>query len=504
MLEYNKSSGAWRVIVAIFRTGAIADDSIDTRIKRYLQYGCWDAFEIPATLDGEFLGKEKLKIKLSATVSNAIESIQKSHLLSSNFKRNSIIGSSKAIMSILETLEQASKEDFPLLITGETGTGKELFAAAAHENSQRSKNAMISLDCGSLPETTINGELFGYKKGAHSLADEPKDGLIKIAHESTLFLDEIGNLPISLQPVLLRVLDRKEVWPLGALKPEKVDFRLICATNEDLSRKISNGTFREDLYHRINVVSIHIPPLRDRKDDVIDIAEFFLNKAKKQGKIVGFTQEFLNALKGYHWPGNVRELQNAINMARISARGVENLTPHHLPAIIFNHWIATVGHVVHKPTDDEQAEIWKEVLISPKNESSHQRLPYEMDYEDGNPLSLGHLNDDIKPDLPGADNSSVEITPENIIEGKIKWKQLKTLSYHKRVSIMVAAKSLWMDQQQNLAKLLEVKPNTLDRFFSTAKTKAEDGDLNVDQLKPHLDSKHHLCLEKFFVPLRKS
>ncbi len=226
----------------------------------------------------------------------------------------SIIAESNALREILKTVEKIAPFDTTVLITGESGTGKEVLARLIHKKSKRSKKPFITVNCGAIPEDLLESELFGYKKGAFTGANADKKGLIEEANGGTLFLDEIGELPLNLQVKLLRVLQEGEIKPLGASKPKKVDVRFIAATNRNLEKLVKEGRFREDLYYRLNVINIEIPPLRKRKEDILPLAKFFIKKVAAKYNIPPKTlsKKAEKQLLEYNWPGNVRELENTI------------------------------------------------------------------------------------------------------------------------------------------------------------------------------------------------
>jgi transcriptional regulator with PAS, ATPase and Fis domain len=229
-------------------------------------------------------------------------------------------------------IEQVAPTKSNVLILGESGTGKSLVAELIHKNSPRRDGPFISINCAAIPETLLEAELFGYKKGAFTGAVADKKGLIELANGGTLFLDEIGDLPLGLQAKLLKFLETYEFIPLGDVQKKKVDIRLISATNKNLEELIEEGKFREDLYYRLSVIELKIPPLRERKEDIPVLVYYFLEQASKQHnkKIKGITNEALSYLLNYDWPGNVRELRNVIERAVILARD-EYILPHDLP-----------------------------------------------------------------------------------------------------------------------------------------------------------------------------
>jgi DNA-binding NtrC family response regulator len=248
-------------------------------------------------------------------------------------KRSGIIGKSSAISQCLDAVGTASATDASVLITGETGTGKELFASAIHENSKRSANNFIVVDCGALPETLAEGILFGHEKGAFTGADRKHAGLLEQAEGGTLFLDEIGDLPLNIQKTFLRALQEKRVRPLGAGKEVSIDFRLVAATNRDLEMMIRKSLFREDLLFRIRAIEIRLPPLRDRREDIQEITIHIVHRLCQQYKmgIKGISQEFFDVLNSQEWPGNVRELINVLEHSLASAVQDPIIVPKHIP-----------------------------------------------------------------------------------------------------------------------------------------------------------------------------
>ncbi len=243
-----------------------------------------------------------------------IENISLKDQINDKYRYNGIIGKSKKIKEVIDTIKQISDTDVNVLITGESGTGKELVAKAIHYSGKRKNSPFVPINCSSLPDNLLESELFGYQKGAFTGAYKNKDGLFKIANKGTIFLDEIGDMPLSLQAKILKVLDSGEFLPLGGTKTIKTDTRIICATNVDLNQAILEGRFREDLYFRINVVNIHIPPLRERREDINLLMDHFIEKfsMKLNKKIKGISESAKEILLRYSWPGNVRELENVI------------------------------------------------------------------------------------------------------------------------------------------------------------------------------------------------
>ncbi|NLE02345.1 MAG: sigma 54-interacting transcriptional regulator, partial [Fibrobacter sp.] len=236
---------------------------------------------------------------------------------------NGIIGQDYAMLQIFELIQDLARSDFPVVVTGESGTGKELIAAAIHKESDRRDCSFIAVNCGALPEGTLESELFGHVRGAFTGAIRDKKGRFELADKGTLFLDEIAELTPRMQVKLLRVLQEGVIEPVGSEVPKKVDVRIICATNRNLSEMVAKGEFREDLFYRLAVVPIVLPPLRERRNDIILLARHFLDiTSKKLGKSdVTFSDDTISLLMNYNWPGNIRQLQNVIQFALIKCRG---------------------------------------------------------------------------------------------------------------------------------------------------------------------------------------
>ncbi len=230
------------------------------------------------------------------------------------FRFDNIIGASAGLQELLSRVEKVAVRDTSVLITGESGTGKELIAQAIHYNSPRQEKKFVAINCGALPASLLESELFGYKKGAFTGAGENRQGLLETADGGTLFLDEVGNLPMNVQKTLLRFLQEQEFHRIGDPTPTKVDVRLLSATNTDLKVAVKNGEFREDLFYRLNVVNIHLPPLRERRDDIPLLAAHFirLQNVKFGTTVKGLSPEALEAAVEFVWPGNIRQLKNVI------------------------------------------------------------------------------------------------------------------------------------------------------------------------------------------------
>lgn len=250
-----------------------------------------------------------------------------------------MIGTAPKMRAIFELIGNIAPQSSRVLITGESGTGKELVARAIHENSARSKNPFITINCGAFPETLLESELFGYMKGAFTGANENRSGLFQAAHGGTLFMDEIGNMSVTMQVKLYRVLQEGKVRPIGSTEESDVDVRVIAATNKDLEKEIAEGRFREDLYYRLSVIPIHLPPLRERREDIPLLARDFLERFSKSmsKNIDGIEPEAIRLLEVYDWPGNVRELENTIERA-VALESRHRISTEALPDRIRTHF----------------------------------------------------------------------------------------------------------------------------------------------------------------------
>ena len=254
-----------------------------------------------------------------------------------------IIGSSPKMRAIFELIQNVAPQNSRILITGESGTGKELVARAIHENSARAKAPFITINCGAFPETLLESELFGYVKGAFTGANENRRGLFQAAHGGTLFMDEIGNMSVTMQVKLYRVLQEGKVRPVGSTEESDVDVRVIAATNKNLEKEIAEERFREDLYYRLSVIPIELPSLRERPEDIPLLAREFLQRfSKAMGKsIEGIEPEAMRRMEVYEWPGNVRELENTIERA-VALESGKRISVESLPDRIRNHFGETV------------------------------------------------------------------------------------------------------------------------------------------------------------------
>jgi two-component system response regulator AtoC len=304
--------------------------TIDTAVQA-MKAGAYDYISKPFKFDEILMvlrkanERERLKIE-NRRLLNQIEAIRKEDQFLD------IIGKSPAMRSVFKLVEKVADYTTTVLITGESGTGKEMVAKSIHCSGNRSKHRMVSVNCGGIPENLLESELFGYKKGAFTGASQDKAGLIQDAHLGTLFLDEIGELPLPLQVKLLRVLQESELRPIGANQVLKIDTRVIAATSKDLEKEVQTGAFRQDLFYRLNVLNIKLPPLRDRSEDIPLLCEHFCGifNQKLQKNIKAFSSGALACLLKYPWPGNVRELENVVERTMVLAED-ETLGPEHLP-----------------------------------------------------------------------------------------------------------------------------------------------------------------------------
>src|SRR5215470_12912658 len=255
---------------------------------------------------------------------------------------DNIIGQSSKMRSIFELIQTIAPQSSRVLITGESGTGKELVARAIHENSQRSQAPFITINCGAFPETLLESELFGYVKGAFTGANENRQGLFQAAHGGTLFMDEIGNMSLTMQVKLYRVLQEGKVRPIGSTEESDVDVRIIAATNKDFEKEIAEGRFREDLYYRLSVIPVQVPALRERREDIPLLARHFLERFRKtmEKPIEGISPDAMSKLEAYDWPGNVRELENTMERAVALETGRE-ISPRVLPDRILGYGSAS-------------------------------------------------------------------------------------------------------------------------------------------------------------------
>lgn len=284
-----------------------------------LRKGAYDMLTKPFEPE-ELLYRVKNAMKQTQLI---VENRELREELVGKFRFDKIIGASDSLQVVMDKVEKIAVRDTSVLITGESGTGKELIAQAIHYNSLRKENKFVAINCGALPESLLESELFGYKKGAFTGANSDRQGLLEAADGGTLFLDEVGNLPMNVQKTLLRFLQEQEFHRIGDTKTVKVDVRVLSATNSDLKSSVKDGSFREDLYYRLNVVNLHLPPLRERVSDIPLLAAHFVNlqNIKFGTQIKGMAPDAMDAMLRYTWPGNIRQMKNVIEASMAMESG---------------------------------------------------------------------------------------------------------------------------------------------------------------------------------------
>jgi two-component system response regulator PilR (NtrC family) len=316
-----------RDIVAFMMT---AFASTETAVEA-MRLGAVDYFTKPFSMD-----ELRLKIRQHVEASRLKqENVLLKRALNFSHSFSNIIGRSEPMLALFKMIETIARTSSTVLITGESGTGKDLVARALHCNSLRCDQPFVALNCGAVPETLLESELFGHMRGAFTGADQNKKGLIEVAERGTIFLDEIGEMNAAMQVKLLRVLQERRFRRLGGTDEVRADVRVIAATNQDLPRLVAEGRFREDLFYRINVIGLHLPPLRDRVEDIPLLAEHFLAKfaTNMEKPVRGISREAQERLTAYRWPGNVRELENAVERA-VAMEQTPTLLPESLPPYV--------------------------------------------------------------------------------------------------------------------------------------------------------------------------
>ena len=328
LLEYIRQVSPETIVIMI-----TAYASTETAIQA-LKLGAYDYITKPFNVDEIKIIIEKALEKKRLKEENIY--LKKELQLREKHRFGSIVGKNKKMVALYRLVEQIAPTSTTVLISGESGTGKELIARAIHNHSPRQDKQFVSINCGALPETLLESELFGYLKGAFTGATSNKKGLFEVANGGTLLLDEIGDMSPSMQVKLLRVLQDKIIRRVGGLQEIKVDVRIITSTNQDLQRLVEEKRFREDLFYRVNVMQIRIPPLRERKDDILLLANHFLNIYNQEvGKnIQGYHERTKAYLESYSWPGNVRELENMVERA-VALETTDLIMPDRLPEKIY-------------------------------------------------------------------------------------------------------------------------------------------------------------------------
>jgi len=348
--------------------------SIETAVKA-IKLGAYDYITKPFSPDS-------LRIAINRALERKSLVIENHHLrkqLKAKNEADTTVGQSEAMRNIYELVRRTAPTDSTVLITGESGTGKELIAQAIHDYSLRAEREFITVDCSSLVETLLESELFGHVKGSFTGAIQAKYGSFELANGGTFFFDEIGNLSLDIQAKLLRVIQEKEIRPVGSERTIRVDVRIIAATNQDLREATLQKSFREDLFYRLNVVPIHLPPLRERKEDIPLLVNHFLKKYNKKREILisSVAPETMKLLSDYNWPGNIRELENAIERALILEDG-DTLLPRCFP------WLAH-----HKQTKSYAAAAGGKIYSLEELEKQHiRRVLEETNNHKGRAASL--------------------------------------------------------------------------------------------------------------------
>ena len=304
-----------------------AHETIQTAVAA-MKLGAYDYIPKP-------IPNERLKIIVDKALETQSLSRQVDFLTKGSVAVSDIIGQSPAMQELFKLTKNSASHDVNVILRGESGTGKELVARAIHALSKRQNRPFVAVDCATLPETLVESELFGYEKGAFTGADNLKIGKFEHAQGGVIFLDEIGNLTTHIQVKLLRVLQERKIERLGGRDPIKIDVRIITATNRDLEEAVRTGEFRDDLYHRLNVFEIALPPLRERGDDIVLLSHYFLDKFNKEmnKKVKGFSDEVIGIFRKHRWPGNVRELENTVKSSIVLAK--DRILPSSLPFHIY-------------------------------------------------------------------------------------------------------------------------------------------------------------------------
>lgn len=342
--------------------------SIDTAIEA-IKLGAYDYIDKPFKPNEIILTLKKAeeRARLRRENTRLKEEVERSYSFSN------IVAKSAAMLQIFDMVEKIADYKTTVLILGESGTGKELIAKAIHYNSVRRDQPLVTINCGGIPETLLESELFGHVKGAFTDAYRTKKGLFEEAHGGTLFLDEVGELPMSLQVKLLRVLQEEEIRPLGDTRATRVDVRIIAATARDLAREVEKNTFRDDLFYRLNVLSVHVPPLRERQEDIPLLVDHFIRKYNDRlgTNVEGISPETMHHLMEYEWRGNVRELENVIERAMVLTES-KIIGLEYLPSLIqkgrdtFPHEVLEGVMSIKKASKSVERELIRRALVQTK------------------------------------------------------------------------------------------------------------------------------------------
>ncbi len=348
--------------------------TIETAVEA-MKNGAFDYITKPFSTDELLLNVDKAVKAYDLFKQN----VQLKEELESIYEERKLVGSSRKMKTVFDLIEKVSQNDnVNVLITGESGTGKELVAREIHARSNRADMPFVAVNCSAIPETLLESELFGYEKGAFTGAVSNREGKFKKANYGTIFLDEIADMPLNMQVKLLRVIQEKEVTPVGGDEPVTVDVRIISATNKDIEKMVTHAEFRDDLYYRLNVVPIHIPPLRERREDIPILIEHIIQKLnrKLRKNVSMLSDEVLESLKSYNFPGNIRELENMLERAFILA-GDESLRLEHFPMLISGQDEEAVfhtGNTLKKISTDARKRAESEAIRKVLNETNWNRV----------------------------------------------------------------------------------------------------------------------------------
>jgi nitrogen regulation protein NR(I) len=342
----------------------------------------------------DYITKPFEQAELQAVVAKAArtQEANQGHVPPEGKARTSIIGESSQVQELFKVIDKVADSPSTVLITGESGTGKELVATALHDGSSRKDKPLIKINCAAIPKDLMESELFGYERGAFTGAVTSKPGRFELADTGTIFLDEIGEVPIEMQVKLLRVLQESEFERVGGIKTTRVDVRLIAATNRDLLAEVEAGRFRKDLYYRLNVVPIHLPPLRERRADVPALVRHFIEKYNKRlnKKIEGIADEALTMLQGYPWPGNIRELENLMERVILFADG-PRIEAHDLPEPVRGGVVGGASSTPESPPLEVGETPLKEILKVKQAEIEKAFIVQALGKTDGNVTRAARL-----------------------------------------------------------------------------------------------------------------
>lgn len=371
--------------------------------------------------------------------------------MDSNQQQYGIIGNSLEIKEILNVIRQVAPTDLTVLITGESGTGKEVIAKTIHQLSRRAHKPMISVNAGAIPEGIIESELFGHEKGAFTGAGETRKGYFELADGGTIFLDEIGELPIGTQVKFLRVLESGEYMRVGSAVPRKVDVRIIAATNKDLETEVRHGKFRADLFFRLRSINIQIPPLRERKDDIPLFIEEFSKQVCEKNNISyeGFTEDAKELLKSYHWPGNIRELKNIIESMLIIERGKRIDAEDVRKYLKLNQeYNRNLPVYTHKSLEEAERELILRALLDVKNDI--MEIKNYLKYHNGSKIDSHYV--EASYDTSNLDDGP-PVEPVNEIERRAIINALEKFKGNRRL----ASRALNISERTLYRKIKEYK-----------------------------------------------